>query len=83
MRELRHADRYSSAPISRYCVDTSGKLQQLHQDRFENMVQWALRRDGNLTREGAEEKTRAYMRTMPAWKDHPRIKTGAPESGAA
>jgi len=39
------------------------------------MVQWSLRRDG-VDRGQAEERTRAYMRTMPLWKDHPALAQG-------
>ena len=33
---------------------------------------WSVRKDG-LDRPAAEEATRAYMRTMPLWKDHPAL----------
>lgn len=41
------------------------------EERFERMVQWQLRSGG--TRDEAEQQTRAYMRTMPAWRDHPAL----------
>jgi len=58
-------------PYCRHCVDAAGKLQPF-EERFERMVQWAMQREG-LAREAAEEKTRAYMRGMPAWRDHPGL----------
>jgi hypothetical protein len=41
------------------------------EERFERMVQWSVRKDG-LDRPAAEEATRAYVRTMPLWRDRPR-----------
>ena len=55
-----------------YCVDKNGQLQSF-EERFERMLQWALKRNPNATRAQAEEQTRAYMRTMPAWQDHPKL----------
>jgi hypothetical protein len=58
----------------RYCSKADGTLQDF-EERFERMVQWSLRRDG-VDRSEAEQRTRAYMRTMPLWKDHPALATG-------
>src|SRR5579862_7245503 len=55
-----------------YCVDENGELQGFD-ERFEKMVTWQMRRQPGLERAAAEAATRAYMATMPAWKDHPRI----------
>lgn len=55
-----------------HCVDESGNLQTF-EVRFERMVQWMLRSDPALGRAEAELRTRATMRTMPAWKHHPRL----------
>jgi hypothetical protein len=60
----------------RYCVDEQGKLQPFD-ERFERMVQWQLRQKPGLARATAEKETLAYMATMPAWKDHPRVVGGA------
>lgn len=57
-----------------YCVDAQGNLQSF-EERFERMVQWAARREPSLTRAAAERRTREYMRTLPAWRDHPKLKT--------
>ena len=54
-----------------YCVDDQGNLQPF-EERFERMVQWALK-DGKLSREEAETQTRQYMKTMPAWRGHPEL----------
>jgi len=56
----------------RHCVDENGHLQAF-EVRFERMIQWMLRSDPTLGRAEAELRTRAMMRTMPAWKDHPRL----------
>ena len=55
-----------------YCTNENGELQS-YEERFERMVQWTLKEENNLSREQAETKTRAYMRTMPAWKNHPKL----------
>ena len=55
-----------------HCVDEHGELQPFDV-RFERMAQWMLRSDPSLGRAEAELRTRARMRTMPAWKDHPRL----------
>ena len=62
-----------TGPYCNYCVDESGKLQPF-EERFERMVQWQARREPNASREALEKKTLAYMATMPAWKDHPRVR---------
>jgi hypothetical protein len=62
-----------SGPYCSYCVDDSGKLQPFD-ERFERMVQWALRHEPGLDRAAAEKKTLQYMGTMPAWKEHARVR---------
>ena len=56
-----------------YCTDENGSLQPFD-ERFERMVQWTMGRDGSVNREQAEADTLAYMATMPAWADHPKVK---------
>lgn len=55
-----------------HCVDERGELQAF-EVRFERMVQFMLRSNPSLGRAEAELRTRAHMRTMPAWKGHPRL----------
>jgi hypothetical protein len=55
------------------CVGADGKLQPF-EERFERMVQWAMRESPAASRGEAEARTLAYMAKMPAWKDHPRVK---------
>ena len=62
-----------SGPYCQYCIDEAGKLQPF-EERFERMVQWQARREPNASRDHLEQKTLAYMATMPAWKDHPRVR---------
>jgi hypothetical protein len=66
-----HAPGDAHSRHCRYCSKADGSLQDFD-ERFERMVQWSLRRDG-LDRDEAEERTRAYMRSMPLWKDHPAL----------
>lgn len=56
-----------------HCVDAEGKLQSFD-ERFRRMVGWMLSKEPALPRAEAEARTRAHMRTMPAWKDHPKLK---------
>ncbi len=65
-----------TGPHCNYCVDEQGKLQPFD-ERFERMVQWQARREPGASRADLEKKTLAYMGTMPAWKDHPRVRKGS------
>lgn len=56
-----------------HCVDDTGKLQAFEQ-RFERMISWQQRKQPRASRAELESATLAFMRTMPAWKDHPRVK---------
>jgi hypothetical protein len=64
-----------AGPYCEYCLDEHGNLQAFD-ERFERMVQWQARREPNASRADLEKKTLAYMATMPAWRDHPRVKSG-------
>ena len=55
-----------------YCTDADGNLQAFD-ERFERMVGWQSRQNPAAPREQLETETLAYMATMPAWKDHPRV----------
>jgi hypothetical protein len=63
-----------AGPYCQYCVDEKGNLQPFD-ERFERMVQWQMRKEPNAPRSLAEKKTLAYMAKMPAWKDHPRVRS--------
>ncbi len=56
-----------------HCTDESGSLQSFD-ERFERMVQWMQRQEQAASREEAEKKTLDYMATMPAWRDHPKVR---------
>ncbi len=56
-----------------HCTNDSGKLQSFD-ETHKRMAQWMLRQEQAATREEAEKKTLAYMATMPAWRDHPKVK---------
>lgn len=62
-----------AGPYCTYCVDDRGNLQAF-EERFERMIQWQARREPNASRADLEKKTLAYMATMPAWREHPRVK---------
>ena len=59
-----------------HCVDETGVLQDFD-TRFGRMVDWQLREQGG-ERAAAERDTLAYMSTLPAWRDHPRVKAALP-----
>ena len=60
------------ATYCQYCVNERGELQSFD-ERFEKMVQWTLKENKDMTREEAEQKAKVYMKTMPAWKNHPNL----------
>jgi hypothetical protein len=62
-----------SGPYCTHCVDASGKLQAFD-ERLERMIQWQARKEPSASRAELEAKTLRYMATMPAWKDHPRVR---------
>jgi hypothetical protein len=62
-----------AGPYCQHCIDAKGELQPFD-ERFERMVQWQARKEPNASREDLEKKTLAYMATMPAWKNHPRVR---------
>ena len=55
-----------------YCTDSTGALQSFD-ERFERMVNWQARKEPEASRADLEASTLAYMSTMPAWRDHPRV----------
>jgi hypothetical protein len=61
-----------AGPYCTHCVDENGRLQDF-ETRFARMVAWTMRQDGGLDRTEAEKKTIAYMVSMPAWRDHPKV----------
>jgi hypothetical protein len=61
-----HALADPSIPYCNYCAP-EGKLQSVD-ERLERFTQWTMRQDG-LDYPAAKEKARAYLKTMPAWKD--------------
>ena len=66
-----HAPGHPHSAWCRYCSAEDGSLQPFD-ERFERMIQWAIRKDG-LDRAAAEVKNRAYMRSLPALRDHPAL----------
>lgn len=55
-----------------YCVNEKGELQTFD-ERLEKMITWCREEDPNIPYDSAKLRTLEYMRTMPAWKNHPRI----------
>ena len=63
-----HALADTSIPYCTYCAP-EGTLPP-YEERLERFTQWTMSQDG-LDHAAAHEKARAYMKTMPAWKDVP------------
>ena len=61
-----HALSDPAIPYCTYCAP-EGTLPSAD-ERLERFTQWTMRLDG-LDYAAAREKARAYMKTMPAWKD--------------
>ena len=55
-----------------YCTDADGNLQDFD-TRFATMVDWQARRNPDASRVQLEADTRAYLATMPAWRNHPKL----------
>jgi hypothetical protein len=62
-----------AGPYCQYCVNAEGKLDSF-ENRLQGMVALFMGQDSSLDRAEAEKRTRAYMATMPAWKDHPALR---------
>lgn len=62
-----------TGPYCQYCVDAEGNLDSF-ENRLAGMTAFFMGQDPKLDHAEAEQRTRAYMATMPAWKDHPAIK---------
>ncbi len=56
-----------------YCTDENGRLQSFD-ERFARMVGWQEQQAPTAPRIQLETETLAYMATMPAWRDHPRVR---------
>ena len=56
----------------RFCTDADGNLQAFD-ERFARMVDWWARREPDASRDEVEAAARAYMATMPAWREHPGL----------
>lgn len=81
MSDQKHPCESCSMPIEsgihcQYCVTPSGGLQPF-EERFEKMVSWQMRQKPGLSRAHAERDTLAFMATMPAWKNHPRVRAAS------
>jgi hypothetical protein len=55
-----------------HCTTDTGDLQPF-EERFPRMVAWQQRRHPEQSRADAEAATLAYLATMPAWREHPRV----------
>lgn len=67
-----HAPGQPASAYCRFCSTPTGD-RQAFEERFTRMTQWEMRQHG-VDRATAEAATRAYMRQMPAWRDHPALR---------
>ncbi len=58
-----------------HCVDEHGELQDF-EARFARMTSWQRRSHPEQSDDEVARATLAYMATMPAWRDHPRVVAG-------
>jgi hypothetical protein len=63
-----------TGPYCQYCADDHGRLHSF-EESLERMTQFTMRQEPKLDRKAAEDRVRAHMRMMPAWKDHPKLKS--------
>jgi len=61
-----------SRALKRYCADEQGNLHGFDES-VERMTQFMRRQDPSLDEAAARQRTLAYMATMPAWKNHPKL----------
>lgn len=59
-----------------HCVDENGALQAFD-ERFSRMTAWQRRSHPERSEEEISRDTLAYLATMPAWRDHPRVAAAA------
>ncbi len=57
-----------------HCTDENGNLQAF-EERLEQMTQWLQRQGSIASDKDARQKAMAAMAEMPAWRDHPQLKT--------
>lgn len=57
-----------------HCSNDKGELQPF-EERFERMVAWMGRSNTGKSRAQLEAEALTFMARMPAWKDHPRVRT--------
>ena len=63
-----------SGPYCGRCTDAHGRLQSF-EERFERMLDWQVRQQPGAPREELVTETLAYLSTMPAWRDHPAVRS--------
>ena len=77
MKEASHCQScgmpIEDGPYCEHCTSDDGSLQSFD-ERFQRMSQWMQKQEQSLSREEAETQALAHMATMPAWKDHPKVK---------
>ena len=62
-----------SGKYCQYCSDGHGNLHGFD-ETVARMAQFWHSQDKGLSAGAAREKTLAHMATMPAWKDHPKLR---------
>lgn len=61
-----------AGPYCQHCVDANGNLKAF-EETLQRFVQWSIKQGDAANAAEAEAQTRAYMKTMPAWANHPAL----------
>ena len=61
-----------TGPYCQYCIDEEGNLQDF-ETRLTKMMAWAKGQNPEVSDQDLRTQTMAHMKTMPAWKDHPKL----------
>ena len=65
-----------SGSLCEHCVDGDGALRPF-EETLKRMVQWTMHNEPGIGEEEAEQRTRAFMKERPAWRDHPELEGGS------
>ncbi len=62
-----------AGPYCPHCIDESGTLKSF-EDTLARFKQWVQSQDPSTSPEAALSQALDYMRTLPAWKNHPQVR---------
>ena len=65
-----------SGPYCVHCASSSGQLRSF-EEIFERFRQWSKSREPELEGEALRRKVLDFMASVPAWRDHPEVRSRA------